>query len=496
MNRYLRLFSVFILAVFGIASYPGSSQGTTPPAGETLKGDSAIVQEINAGYIENITFDKLPGRERVIISVSRRVLISLPSMPLVAVEDRSSSVLLRMEDMYVPDHLRRPLGENVLGNIIRVVPQQVSHEGKQWVHLLVELKERAPYSVRRDGGNVLLDFHVAALADKVSPAPTRARVDGKAVQPAITDPQRTLADEKLAKEPARREGAAAAQLISLDFQEANIKSVLRLLSEMAGLNIVSGEDVKGPITVHLRNVSWEQALDVILDVSALSKRQTGNVITVMTMERMKKEEAERASLLEAQRRAEQDRKKAELEKEKERLALEKERLEMEVRVQAEKERPVVKLVEPSTDVFVDTDIRRVFQLLAEESRKRGDMISIVAGDDVKGALTADFKEVPWEHKLDTILEIKSLAKRRAGNVITVMTAERMKKEESERAAAELARRKTEQEHREKEQKILAEQMKIDQAKRKEEEALARPPLLTRVISISYADPKALKENLQ
>ncbi len=184
------------------------------------------------------------------------------------------------------------------------------------------------------------------------------------------------------------------------------------------------------------------------------------------------------------------------EQEQRRLALEKERLEIELRTRAEKERPVVKPVEPGTDVFVDMDIRRVFQLLAEESRKRGDPVSIVAGDDVKGALTADFKDVPWEQKLNTILEIKGLAKRQVGNVISVMTIERMKKEESERAAADLARRKLEQEHREKEQKILTEQMKIDQSRRKEEIAQARPPLLTRVVSVNYATPKSLQENLK
>ncbi len=68
--------------------------------------------------------------------------------------------------------------------------------------------------------------------------------------------------------------------ITMDYQEAEIKSVLRVLSEVSGMNIVAGDDVAGKITIKLKDVPWDQALDVILKTKKLGKVQEGNIIRV------------------------------------------------------------------------------------------------------------------------------------------------------------------------------------------------------------------------
>jgi type IV pilus assembly protein PilQ len=68
--------------------------------------------------------------------------------------------------------------------------------------------------------------------------------------------------------------------ISLDFQDADIKSVLRIISEVSGLNIVAGDDVQGKITIKLNNVPWDQALDIILRTKKLAIEREGNIIRV------------------------------------------------------------------------------------------------------------------------------------------------------------------------------------------------------------------------
>jgi type IV pilus assembly protein PilQ len=83
------------------------------------------------------------------------------------------------------------------------------------------------------------------------------------------------------------------RLISLDFQDASIKNVFRVITELSGVNIVSGEDVKGNITVHMKNVPWDQALETILDTNALGMKKFGNVIAVFPVDKMKKAEEER-----------------------------------------------------------------------------------------------------------------------------------------------------------------------------------------------------------
>lgn len=75
--------------------------------------------------------------------------------------------------------------------------------------------------------------------------------------------------------------------ISLDFKDAEIGSVLRVLSMKSAVNIVAGPEVKGLITVRLDNVPWEKALDVILRTYDYVYERDGNVIRVTSRDKMK-----------------------------------------------------------------------------------------------------------------------------------------------------------------------------------------------------------------
>jgi type IV pilus assembly protein PilQ len=86
------------------------------------------------------------------------------------------------------------------------------------------------------------------------------------------------------------------QKISLDFRDADIVNVLRILSEVGGINIVITDDVKGKITIRLVDVPWDQAFDVVLQANRLRCVKVGNVRRVSTMTRVKEErEAELAT---------------------------------------------------------------------------------------------------------------------------------------------------------------------------------------------------------
>lgn len=78
--------------------------------------------------------------------------------------------------------------------------------------------------------------------------------------------------------------------ISLDLKDADIQNVLRLLADVSKLNIVASEDVKGTITIKLRNVPWDQALDVILRAKRLDKIRNGNIIRIAPIEVLAEEE--------------------------------------------------------------------------------------------------------------------------------------------------------------------------------------------------------------
>jgi type IV pilus assembly protein PilQ len=78
--------------------------------------------------------------------------------------------------------------------------------------------------------------------------------------------------------------------ISLDLKDADIQNVLRLLADVSKLNIVAGDEVQGKVTIKLRNVPWDQALDIILSSRQLDKVRNGNIIRVAPIEVLRKEE--------------------------------------------------------------------------------------------------------------------------------------------------------------------------------------------------------------
>lgn len=77
-------------------------------------------------------------------------------------------------------------------------------------------------------------------------------------------------------------------LVSLDFQDADIKNVLKVLAYKSGVNIVAGPDVTGLVTIQLTDVPWPKALDVILTTYGYGFDRKGNIITVTTIENLKK----------------------------------------------------------------------------------------------------------------------------------------------------------------------------------------------------------------
>jgi len=74
------------------------------------------------------------------------------------------------------------------------------------------------------------------------------------------------------------------QRVSLNFQDIEVRSVLQLLADFTGLNMVVSDTVGGNITLRLKDVPWDQALDIILQTKGLTSRRYGNVIMVAPIE--------------------------------------------------------------------------------------------------------------------------------------------------------------------------------------------------------------------
>jgi len=89
--------------------------------------------------------------------------------------------------------------------------------------------------------------------------------------PETTDPESNLFSEEKEYE---------GQRLTLNFQDIETRAVLQLLAETSGKNIVVSDTVQGNVTLRLRNVPWDQALDIVMTTKGLDMRQNGNVIMV------------------------------------------------------------------------------------------------------------------------------------------------------------------------------------------------------------------------
>ena len=93
-------------------------------------------------------------------------------------------------------------------------------------------------------------------------------------------PETADAESSLFSEDKEYEG----QRLTLNFQDIETRAVLQLLAETSGKNIVVSDTVQGNVTLRLRNVPWDQALDIVMTTKGLDMRQNGNVIMVAPAE--------------------------------------------------------------------------------------------------------------------------------------------------------------------------------------------------------------------
>jgi type IV pilus assembly protein PilQ len=97
---------------------------------------------------------------------------------------------------------------------------------------------------------------------------------------------------------------SATKLISLDFRDADVINLLRILAAESGRNIVAGDDVKGKVSVSLHNVTWEQALNTILEARGLQRLDRDGIIRIVSTEQLTKEREAQFRVQEAQVKSE------------------------------------------------------------------------------------------------------------------------------------------------------------------------------------------------
>ncbi|MEJ2591919.1 MAG: type IV pilus secretin PilQ [Candidatus Thiodiazotropha sp.] len=170
---------------------------------------------------------------------------------------------------------------------------------------------KTPVDVREEAGHIVMEFYDATIdpsllqsldvmdfATPVTKIDTRRKGNNVIIDVEPTGEYDYLAYQanetfavevrsltKEEKEAQKKEKMVyTGERLSLNFQDIEIRAVLQLLADFTELNLVTSDTVTGKITLRLKNVPWDQALDIILKSKGLSKRQVGNVIMVAPTE--------------------------------------------------------------------------------------------------------------------------------------------------------------------------------------------------------------------
>src|SRR5438309_8814599 len=169
------------------------------------------------------------------------------------------------------------------------------------VRVVLHLGQRVPYTIVKTGRQLRVTLSEQALAlappqethmtsrpaptsaDKVArPSPRRSLPVPVPDRLTFLDPLTPVAQPADTAIPGSTERFTGKR-ISLDFQDADISSVLRLIADVSGLNMVVGEAVKARVTLKLLNVPWDQALDLILKLNNLGQIREGNILWIDTL---------------------------------------------------------------------------------------------------------------------------------------------------------------------------------------------------------------------
>src|SRR5436309_3092299 len=166
--------------------------------------------------------------------------------------------------------------------------------------LVLDLSRSVGYAIREESDGLAIVIPTAA-----PPAPSVAS------SATTTPPTPAARPVQLAQAPATPPAAAPSasngqRLISFDFKDADVVNLLRILAAESTRNVVIGDDVKGKMSITLRNVPWDLALETILETRGLRKVEKDGVLRIVSLEQLAKEREATARVEEARIKAESE----------------------------------------------------------------------------------------------------------------------------------------------------------------------------------------------
>ncbi|NNE37486.1 MAG: AMIN domain-containing protein, partial [Gammaproteobacteria bacterium] len=287
-------------------------------------------QTIGIGDVLGLVAVEAAGRTRVVVNLVRSVgyEMNLQGSSLIVTVGSAVSGTSSTASATSSEYSARPSG-NTSGPSIENIDFRRGEGGEG--RIIVTLSSpNAAVNLGEEGGSIFADFISVSLpsnldrrldvidfATPVKEIDTTSNSQGARMEITTVDDQYdhlayqsgnvftieiTPLTAQEQEELQRQQFGFTGERLSLNFQDIEVRAVLQLIADFTGLNLVASDTVSGSVTLRLRNVPWDQALDIILKSKGLAMRQAGNVMMVGPQEEI----AARERLeLESQRQVEE-----------------------------------------------------------------------------------------------------------------------------------------------------------------------------------------------
>ncbi|GAB3381342.1 type IV pilus secretin PilQ [Lysobacter fragariae] len=178
-----------------------------------------------------------------------------------------STITINVGNAQLPAHLQKPLNVTDFATPVQSIDARAAGNGSQLVLNTNGAFESMAYQTGRD------------YIVEISPRAAGAR---RAVGASTSSSSAAGATPRYAGRP-----------VTFNFQDVPVRTVLQLIAEESGLNIVAADTVVGNVTLRLVNVPWDQALDIVMQAKGLDKRRSGNVVWVAPQSEIAKYEQDK-----------------------------------------------------------------------------------------------------------------------------------------------------------------------------------------------------------
>ncbi len=241
---------------------------------------------VGSAQVTAIDFSTAGGKSTLLIDLKGEATASDPVLD-------GNRVQFAIKNATLPRALRRVFDTLAFPSAIHsVTPYLVNVAGQPEVRFNVLLKGKTPYQLQKSADGYTFSVEDGAYATSfaaatgvmplaVDPSSLQAaRVDDVAAVETVPAAPRSLA-LPIIETVAADESKYSGEKTSLVFDNADVRDILRLIAEISDLNIIASDDVKGNVTLRLIDVPWDQALDLILDITGLGMLQEGNVVQIL-----------------------------------------------------------------------------------------------------------------------------------------------------------------------------------------------------------------------